>query len=190
MSDALTAQQLQFVEYLADPSDQRTQAEVAQELGVCRETVSRWKRTKHVWELSFSLALLHVGAELGKVLGVLHRSVMTGDIRAARLLFEVSGVMQPQAVKNLFVREAYLAYLNPNEQIVYEMDQLTDAQHQVLAEACERIEGILTTDWGLMFDAVSVTEDWKLAINVLTSSVGDGVCVDDRALHLILVPAA
>ena len=179
MSDALTPQQLRFVEYLADPSDQRTQAEVAQELGVCRETVSRWKRTKHVWELSFSLALLHVGAELGKVLGVLHRSAMTGDIRAARLLFEVSGVMQPQAIKNLFAREAYLGYLNPNEQIVYEMDQLTDAQHQVLEEAYEKIEGILTTDWGTASDKVVVDDEASVTLDTLAVTVSEPISVGD-----------
>ena len=179
MSITLTAQQLRFVEYLADPSDQRTQAEVAQELGICRETATRWKRTKPVWELSFSLALLHVGAELGKVLGVLHRSAMKGDIRAIRLLFEVSGVMQPHAAKNLFVQEAYVGYLDPVEQVEREVEKLTDAQKQVLAEACRRIQGILTTDWGTARDHITVDDGATVVLDALALAVSEQVSVGD-----------
>ena len=179
MSTTLTAKQVQFIEYLADPSDQRTQAEVAQELGICRETATRWKRTKPVWELSFSLALLHVGAELGKVLGVLHRSAMKGDIRAARLLFEVSGVMQPHATKNLFVREAYLGYLDPSEQVAYEVEKLTDAQKQILAEACRRIGATLTTDWGTASDDIAVDDGTTIVLDALALSVSEQVSVGD-----------
>ena len=175
MTIRLTAQQLRFVEYLADPTDHRTQAEVAEELGVCRETVSRWKRTKPVWELSFSMALLYVGAELGKVLGVVHRSAMKGDIRAARLLLEVSGVIQPHATKKLFVQEAYLEYLDPVEQVEREVEKLTDAQKQVLAEACRRIAGTLTTDWGTAKDHIMVSDAATVVLDALTPSVSDQV---------------
>jgi len=189
----LTPEQIKFAELLADPTDTRTQAELAVELGVRPETLSRWKRVKGFGEFVTALARVSAIAELGRALGALSRSAQKGNVQSARLLFEVCGVLQAQPARTLFQAELYTGYLDPDEdaeeEIKREVRKLTDAERQRIHQCMVDLEGTLITDWGLVFERVSVREDLTLALNVLASSVGDGVFVDDRALRLDLVPA-
>lgn len=94
LQDILTQQQLRYVECLADPCESRSQEEIAQEIGVSRETL--WRRMKGFGEFVYSLALLHVKSELGRLFGALTFSARQGNIQAIRLIFELTGILQPQ----------------------------------------------------------------------------------------------
>ena len=82
----LTPQQLRFAELLASPENAKTQAEIAEELGVCRETLSRWKQSKGFPETVCAISLSFVGAGLGRIFGAMIRAAEKENVAAARLL--------------------------------------------------------------------------------------------------------
>lgn len=111
----LTQQQLWYAARLADPSEARTHEELAEEIGVDRATLWRWRQIKGFGELVYSIALLEVKSDLGQIFAVLTRSAKQGDLRAIRLVFELSGILQAQSARKLFNEEVYSDYFDADE---------------------------------------------------------------------------
>src|SRR5688572_30019191 len=141
VNSKLTAEQIRFAEVLADPTDQRTQAEIALELNVRPETLSRWKRTRGFSELVFALSIVEVKARMSKVMAGLYRAAEDGDVPASRLLFELVGIHQLQAAQRLFNEDVYIEHLenigdginaSPLEQIVMALREACDPYSEQL----------------------------------------------------------
>ena len=91
-----SAEQLQFMVALADPDDHRTQKELAEELGVRPETLTRWKREPGFGEAVWDLTYRNLEASIGRVSSVLLRQASQGDARHLRLFYEVLGKIGSQ----------------------------------------------------------------------------------------------
>ena len=121
----LTQEQLWYVERLADPTETRTHEELADELGLDRSTLWRWRQMKGFGELVYSVALTQMKSDLGKIFGVLVKAAMKGDTRSARIIFELSGLIQNQSARKLFNEEAYTDFPN-NDDYVRKFIQLME----------------------------------------------------------------
>ncbi len=90
-----SAEQLRFMIWLSDADAQGTQKELAEQMGVCEETLCRWKRQADfrtaLWELAYS----NLTAESGRVSASLLRQAKQGDARCLRLYFELMGKIGP-----------------------------------------------------------------------------------------------
>lgn len=128
VNSELTAIQLKFAEVLANPQDARSQAEVAVDLGVRPETLSRWKRQNGFMEAVYELAKGHIGAELGKVLAALLRTATNGSVPAARLLLEATGKIKAGGIQNIISGQISL-----EKEVLGEA--LTDEQLRRIADA-------------------------------------------------------
>ncbi|MCZ7568961.1 MAG: hypothetical protein M5U01_10295 [Ardenticatenaceae bacterium] len=99
-----TELQRQHQAWLATPKPERkprTKTAWAKKLGVDRHTLARWEQLPGWWDAVWEMAGIHVQAQLPEILGALAATAtMTGiapGISAARLLFEVTGRLQPAA---------------------------------------------------------------------------------------------
>ena len=105
---AFSAEQLRFMIALADPENHKMQKELADELGVRPETLSRWKREPNfgaaIWELTFR----NLESELGRVSAVLLDRALNAEMRAVRLLFEIAGKIGSQKSVSICTREHVL----------------------------------------------------------------------------------
>ena len=91
----LTGKRLAFLEYLVNKEDDRSQKQVAVDLGLAEATLSRWKRAEGFQEALYKLALAHLGERLGRVLDAMEQSAEGGNTQAARLVLEVCGKIKP-----------------------------------------------------------------------------------------------
>jgi len=85
------AERLQFIEWLAIPSNERepkTQAELAQQLGVEPATLSDWKRSPELWEEVRRLVDERVKEHHPEVLAALVRKAKQGDVQAQKLYLQ------------------------------------------------------------------------------------------------------
>ena len=97
--------QWRFIELLSSQGvsgSHQTQGEMAVELGVRAETLSRWKKLPGFADAVYDLAMRHAGARLGRVLDSLAESAEKGNIQAQRLFLEVTGrIKPPGGVQNI-----------------------------------------------------------------------------------------
>jgi len=104
-SPAWSPAQWRFIELLASPDVEkagRTQGELAVELGVRPETLSRWKKLPGFADAVYILAMQHAGARVGRVLAALADAAETGNVQAQRLYLEAVGRIRPTgAVQNI-----------------------------------------------------------------------------------------
>ena len=91
VNSGLTGKQWKFIEALANPEEGRTQAQMAIDLDIRPETLSRWKRAPEVIQAVYDLALRQVGGDLGRVLQAMVQQAVMGSVQAARLIFEITG---------------------------------------------------------------------------------------------------
>ena len=90
--------QWHFIELLANPEvgkAGKTQAELAIDLQVRPETLSRWKKLPGFSDAVYGLAMQHAGARIGKVLAALGNEAERGNIQAQRLYLEAMGKIKP-----------------------------------------------------------------------------------------------
>lgn len=86
--------QLRFIEWLATPSalrDPQFQRDLAYELGVKEETLSRWKRLDGLTAAASSLSHKMLGDDLPDIFGALRREAMSGSYQHIKLVLEVTG---------------------------------------------------------------------------------------------------
>ena len=96
-----STKQIIFMQSLANPEDHRNQNELAVDLGVTPETLSRWKRLPDFSSTVYDQALQNVSGRLAKVLNTLASMAETGSVQASRLLFEVTGKIRPGGIQNV-----------------------------------------------------------------------------------------
>ena len=165
--ETLTQQQLRYVECLADPSEARSQEEIAQEIGVSRETLWRWRRMKGFGEFVYSIALLYVKAEFGHIFNALTYSAKQGNPQAIRLIFEVTGILQPQVSRKLMREQVYtgdLEYDHGRVDIIKRMMMgLSNEQRQILRDAFDKVDSKLF-DWAIVTEDISVQEAVELQV--------------------------
>ena len=90
-SDRWTARQRRYMEILADPEERRTQEEIAEELGVKRQTLWNWRQLEGFQKEIRRLVRDHTDQALARVWGSLLRQSKRGDVPAMRLYFQLRG---------------------------------------------------------------------------------------------------
>ena len=100
-----SAEQLKFIIALADPDDHRTQKELAAELDVRPETLSRWKREPGFGEAVWELTYRNLESELGRISSVMRSQALQGDTRSIRLFYEVLGKVGSQKANAICARD-------------------------------------------------------------------------------------
>ena len=96
-----TSKQLAVMQALANPQDGRSHGQIAIDLGIAQETVSRWKKLPGFSQAVYDLALLNVSTRLAKVLNTLANSAESGNVPASRLLLEITGKIRPGGIQNV-----------------------------------------------------------------------------------------
>ena len=100
-----SAEQMLFMLALADPNDRRTQKELAEEIGVRPETLTRWKREPGFGEAVWELTYRNLESEIGRISSVLRNQALQGDARAIRLFYEILGKIGSQKTATLCTRD-------------------------------------------------------------------------------------
>jgi hypothetical protein len=138
-----TPEQIIFATALADPTDNRTQAEIAASLNVHPTTLCRWKKEAGFGELVWKLTYQNLEAEIGRVSAVVLRNALSGDSRSLKLFYEILGKIGAQrtaavCTKNHFVDEEEMAEsLRRN---------LTERELQIWIQETKRQLGITNVD--------------------------------------------
>ncbi len=93
-----SARQLKFIEWLATTKYDRhppTQELLAEELGLNRRTLYRWKKDKNLREAVIQRARELLGDDLPEIYGALRREAAKGSYQHIRLAFEMTGEYMP-----------------------------------------------------------------------------------------------
>lgn len=107
-----TPNQLRFIEWLAVPSEMREprfQCDLAKEIGVKRETLSRWKRLPGLTEEASRLARALLKDDLPEIFGALRREARAGSFQHIKLALEVAGEHTDEVNVNVADRRAAIA---------------------------------------------------------------------------------
>lgn len=89
-----TPNQERFIDWLALPEDMRNpqfQSDIASELGVRQETLSRWKRDKGLTAEASKRARDLLKGDLPEIYGALKREAKAGSFQHIKLALEVAG---------------------------------------------------------------------------------------------------
>ena len=165
--EGFSAEQMRFMTMLADPENHISQNEMAVELGVRPETLSRWKREPGFSEAMWELTLRNLESEISRVSAVLLKQALEGDIRSIRLFYEVVGRTGAQKTSVTCTREHVLSAQEVADGIrgILTERQLADYQMQM-----KRHYGIPDA-FGNLYphdftsgDVLAVTEDVCLAV--------------------------
>ena len=89
--ERLTAKQESYAERLADPKEQRSQAEIAEDLGVTRKTLYEWRKHPLFWPRVREIIDEHSDSSLAKVWNALIFKAVRGDVQAMKLFFQMRG---------------------------------------------------------------------------------------------------
>ena len=86
----------QFIEWLSQPPalrKPRTQIELAEELGIQRETLSRWKQDPEIKNAVANNTVQLLDADdLAAIMYSMKEKAKAGNVQAAKLLLEMSGM--------------------------------------------------------------------------------------------------
>jgi len=137
--EGFSSEQLLFMIALADPDDHRTQKEIASDIGVRPETLSRWKQEPGFGERVWELTARSLQSEVSRVSKALLEGALKGNIRHMRLLFEVVGVIGAQRKQSACAREHVL---NDHELIEGMRQRLTERELDRLCEESRQKYGI------------------------------------------------
>lgn len=91
--------QTQYMAILADPTEARTDEEIAQYLGVTRQTLWNWRQLDGFCDEAYNILQRNISGKLGKVFAGLMKRANTGDSSAARLILEAIGKLKVQGTK-------------------------------------------------------------------------------------------
>ena len=95
----LSAKQLKAVEWLAASKYDRhppTQALLADEIGVRRETISRWRSEPDFKDAITARARELLGNDLSEIYAALRREAIAGSFQHIKLAFEMTGEYSPK----------------------------------------------------------------------------------------------
>ena len=96
---AWSREQQAFIEWLALPKEDRipgTEGALAEELGVDRATLYRWRKLPELHEEVHRLCRSMMGARLAEVLASVEESAVMGSLSHQRLYFELLGMIGPR----------------------------------------------------------------------------------------------
>ena len=99
MANELTAEQQQFIEWLATPKKQRkpaTQKAFAASIGTHEVTVCEWKRKPELMNAVRELSRAYLKDELPDIYSALIEKAKTGDVPAIKLAMEMTGEYVPK----------------------------------------------------------------------------------------------
>jgi hypothetical protein len=182
-SPAWSPAQWRFIELLASPEvgkSGKTQAELAIELGVRAETLSRWKKLPGFADAVYALAMQHAGARMGKVIASLGDAAEKEDnIQAKRLYLEAMGKVKPaSAVQNIINADARVQPAS----VADVLERLAPQERPKWLIACRLAERI--PSWMLNGDedeAVRVAEEIALVFPGARLGAADTVTATDAA---------
>ena len=86
-----TSVQLQYMAILADPTEIRTDEEIAKYLQVDRKTLWNWRQLDNFTDDAYQILIKNLQGRLGKVFAGLLKKASQGDTQAARLILELLG---------------------------------------------------------------------------------------------------
>lgn len=90
------AKQTQYMAILADPTETRNDDEIAQDIGVSRQTLWNWRQLDGFCDEAYSILQRNISGRLGKVFAGLMQRASKGDSSAARLILEAIGKLKQQ----------------------------------------------------------------------------------------------
>ena len=158
-----TAEQFAFMVSLADPNDHRTQKEIADELRLRPETLSRWKREPGFGEAVWELTYRNLESELGRVSAVLLKQALEGDVRSLRLFFEVTSKIGAQKASAICTRDHIMSAQEIADGL---KETLTERELDDYLSRVKEYYGIkFPGEPEINFDGVSITE----AVNLETT---------------------
>ena len=163
--EGITSKRLRFMVALADPTDVRTQNEIAAELDVAPETLSRWKKEKDFWETLWALTLHQLEPELHEVLKILIGRSKAGDLPSMKLLFEIAGKIGTQRKCTKFHYDlSCLDERLSTEEIKEMMTTTPQCITKRLLKFWDEIYGTMIDDLTPVSDQVFVAEDVEVAV--------------------------
>ena len=86
-----TAAQHSYIEILADPTERRTQEEVAKEFDVTRTALYKWRKLEGFWEEVERLVRDRTQQRMPRVWNALLDKCEEGNVPAMKLLFQLRG---------------------------------------------------------------------------------------------------
>ena len=99
ISTIWTPEQLNYMSILADPTETRTDEEIAKAVGVDRKTLWNWKQIDGFCDEAYNILKKNLSGKLGKVFGGLLKRAEHGDTNASRLILEAIGKLKVQGTK-------------------------------------------------------------------------------------------
>lgn len=96
ISTKWSATQLNYMTILADPTETRTDEELAAFLKVDRKTLWNWRQLDGFCDESYQMLQKNLSGKLGKVFAGLMKRASNGDSSAARLILEAIGKLKQQ----------------------------------------------------------------------------------------------
>ena len=91
-----TSVQLQYMAILADPTEIRTDEEIAKYLQVDRKTLWNWRQLDNFTDDAYQMLLKNLSGKLAKVFSGLIKRASSGDAGAARLILEALNRLKTQ----------------------------------------------------------------------------------------------
>lgn len=89
----LKAGQLKLVEILANPATANMPIdEVAEECGVSRQTIWKWKKDEQIWDRVYQLAYEMLNKNVPQVYGALSKKAIAGNTKAIELYLKFLGM--------------------------------------------------------------------------------------------------
>lgn len=117
-----TAKQIKYQNVLGDPTDRRTDEQIATSIGVTRGTLWIWRNLPGFLDASYDQLLKNSQTYLRHVFSGLTRKAIQGDAGAARLLLEAIGKLKQQGVSTTNVVIPIMGGLSTQDQV----EQLTE----------------------------------------------------------------
>ena len=111
--------QLRLIEWEATDRHERfppTQEMLADELGVHRRTIARWKKKEGFWDAVEALAEEYLRHDLPQVMAALRREAVKGSLGHIRTIFELTGRLRDEPANNTL-------------QVIFERDTASLPEH-------------------------------------------------------------
>lgn len=86
-----TAEQLQYIDRLADPDERRTKEQLSKDLGIGRTTLWTWEQKEGFQEEVYQRAMHYLRDFLPEALSVLRSTVRKRNVDALKLLLQHTG---------------------------------------------------------------------------------------------------
>ena len=95
---SLSANQLAAVEIFANPSDKRSYEEIAEEIGVHKNTIYNWQKDSDFIESIYDRFMSMSANRLPTVINSMLKQGESGNVNAAKLMLEHYGKFKPELI--------------------------------------------------------------------------------------------